>query len=591
MAATTASRELAQPTSESIGRCEKDAEAHVASGRTDLAADLYDSALRLRMRTLGPSHPSLIGAAEVLTRTSNHAASVEMELGSDLGHVERRLKRVLALLAEVSCGLKQARSLAPCFHLTLSNLAALHQRRGNRDLALLCFREAEALAGHLPISDAMATQLSLCALFSQLGRHGEAAKHAVEAMRLGEADILSLSSLANGPSTGAALLKEKASSLAVAYNNLAVQREFLGQMGECLALYEKAVVLAEGYMDPGNPLLVRLRESHRNAMINQANARRCSSPSPSPARLRIKPSSPTPVMQEKRRPFSAKELRLGDKPHRRDRPSQSHRSLDDRCTGNQDVTLSARSLSRELASLLRPPPPGPAVRDTAKGATTGGLSARPASGARGGTGCGDLSRTATPQHVRHLAESGSRQPGSKGAPAVVGSFGDRSDIVVGDTIDFRRNDSSVSGAARRAASVESTAESLGTSTSGETATLDPNDAARRAAIRSGPQRALIRARKVAAAVRIQAAYMHYRARQATLVSRGCGRNTAGAEGVGNDAGHVPKEGLACSFEPEAETPPTGTGGLTATTRPPSLAAAPPLRSSPRAVYQQHAVTT
>lgn len=35
------------------------------------------------------------------------------------------------------------------------------------------------------------------------------------------------------------ILREKASTLAVAYNNLAVQREYLGHE-DCLALYEKA---------------------------------------------------------------------------------------------------------------------------------------------------------------------------------------------------------------------------------------------------------------------------------------------------------------------------------------------------------------
>jgi len=269
-----------------VRQCEAEAEVLVAQGRTDLAAEFFDRALCLRLSILGQNHESLPAAAEVLTRTANHAASVELrQHGADLGHAEQMLQRTLALLTEVSAGAAivppfeqvghVAASLAPCFNLTLSNLAALHQRFGNKEAALLCLREAEALCLDLPASDAAATHLSLCALLSQLGRHQEAERHAAEAVQLGEADILQLPSLQHhaGDSqycaTGEALLREKASALAVAYNNLAVQREFLGQFSECLALYEKAVVLAiiRCWLGSGN----RTRTQHRQRQTGETH--------------------------------------------------------------------------------------------------------------------------------------------------------------------------------------------------------------------------------------------------------------------------------------------------------------------------------
>ena len=81
-------------------------------------------------------------------------------------------------------------SLLSCIHLTLQNLATLQLRCGRAPLALRFLKEAEALGHELSAAEAAATQLSLCALLSQLGRHKEAELHAAEAVSLGEADIL-----------------------------------------------------------------------------------------------------------------------------------------------------------------------------------------------------------------------------------------------------------------------------------------------------------------------------------------------------------------------------------------------------------------
>eukprot|EP00930_Biecheleria_cincta_P072104 TRINITY_DN5954_c0_g1_i3.p1 TRINITY_DN5954_c0_g1~~TRINITY_DN5954_c0_g1_i3.p1 ORF type:complete len:1421 (-),score=275.03 TRINITY_DN5954_c0_g1_i3:32-4294(-) len=302
--------------------CEREAEARLAEGHTDIAASLYERAL---------------------TRASNHASSLEIRQGGDLNRAEQRLQRTLALLAEVASGNRQA-NVAPCISLTLSNLAALHQRSGFKSAALLCLREAEALCPLLPASEAAATHLSLCALLSQLSRHTEAERHAAQAVRLGEADILQLPSLnkaAGGCSyaDGTALLREKASALAVAYNNLAVQREFLAQVEDCLPLYEKAVVLAEGHMDADNPLLIRLRESHRNA-LQAAKDRKTSL-----GNVRG-PSEPPP--------HSSRQSSTADRRFHRASIADRRQSSEQTLHSQAGQAGSPRTLSRELADLLRP---------------------------------------------------------------------------------------------------------------------------------------------------------------------------------------------------------------------------------------------
>ncbi|CAE8627744.1 unnamed protein product [Polarella glacialis] len=263
---------------------------------------------------------------------------------------------------QVAAGSKKA-SLAPCFSLTLGNLAALHQRLGNREAALLCLREAEALCPSLPAAESAATHLSLCALLSQLGRHAEAEKHALEAVRLGETDILSMPPIrdANGFAIGSAVLREKASSLAVALNNLAVQREFLGQVGECLALYEKAVVLAEGHMETDNPL----RESHRNALQTAAERRSASFSGPTATTRR-----PSPLLPQSGRPLSAADRR---RLSRERGGGVCPRGLLRGRT--EQVRLTPRSLSREVANLLRPERQGQLLprKTTAQAATRDAL--------------------------------------------------------------------------------------------------------------------------------------------------------------------------------------------------------------------------
>eukprot|EP00434_Breviolum_minutum_P010815 symbB.v1.2.009536.t2/scaffold576.1/size184938/10 len=313
---------------------ERQAQDHVFQGRIDAAADCYEKALRIRLKS-GDKPSQLVHAAEVLARASNHAckdASVP-KAG------ERQLQRTLGLLYDVRDSGCAGAVLLSCINLTLANLAALHTRAGRHTTALRYLREAEALGA--PPAEAAATHLSLCALLSQLGRHKEAEHHAAEAVALGEADILELSSHRSEGVTPA-LLREKASALAVAYNNRAVQREYLG--GEdCLALYEKAVVLAEGHMEKENPLLIRLQESHRNAL--QISVGRKSHRRPSSAvNVRSAPRRDAEV----KRPVSAVESRRASSASSRAKPNLDQELLRLLRPEEQHV-LAARHKAREGA--------------------------------------------------------------------------------------------------------------------------------------------------------------------------------------------------------------------------------------------------
>ena len=269
---------------------QRKADESVQQGRVDVAASYYEQALQMRLES-GDSPSQLVQNAEALARASNHACKDAVAKAA-----ASQLHRTLTLLydARDAAGATGAATLLSCINLTLTNLAALHTRSGKQQQALKYLKEAEALGP--PPAEAAATQLSLCALLSQLGRHREAEYHASQAVAFGEADILELS---GREGVTANVLQEKASALAVAYNNMAVQREYLGE-NDCLPLYEKAVVLAEGHMEKDNPLLARLRESHRNAL--QISVTKSSRRPSSAVNLRTAPRKDFPSV---RRPLSA----------------------------------------------------------------------------------------------------------------------------------------------------------------------------------------------------------------------------------------------------------------------------------------------
>ena len=299
---------------------EQKAEEFLHQGRVDAAASCYEQALRMRLEC-GDAPAQLVEGAETLARASNHACKDAVPKAA-----ERQLHRTLALLhdvRDVACASGAgASTLLSCINLTFANLAALLMRSGRHSMALKYLKEAEALG-----APQQRRRQPSWAFVPSCPSWGVTRKQSImpQAVAFGEADILDLSCR---EAVTAAMLREKASALAVAYNNLAVQREYLGENG--LPLYEKAVVLAEGHMEKDNPLLARLRESHRNALQISVTKSSSSRRPSSAVNLRTAPRREAQV----KRPLSAMEARRGNG-----------------CSGARSRKA---SLDQELLHLLRP---------------------------------------------------------------------------------------------------------------------------------------------------------------------------------------------------------------------------------------------
>eukprot|EP00392_Amoebophrya_sp_AT5.2_P009609 g9637.t1 len=275
------------------------------------ADQLYESFVS-RVRCFGVHHFSVAICLEELGKKMNSAALAKLEAGNVVE------ARTLLLLAE-----KQMHAIGKQFYdhlknaavvprqtdnyeknsdhrnnrrprrtfrqafalfasLTLNNLASLERGSGGKDVkengvdeqevqkdlekALAYLEASKMWVPELPAADAAVTYLNLSAVLSELGRHKEAEKAAMNAVRRSEQDIMCLHR------TTPQEYGEKVASLAVAYNNWAVQKELLASTSastttatpspaaaaccpeEAISLYQKALHLANNHLEEGHPL-------------------------------------------------------------------------------------------------------------------------------------------------------------------------------------------------------------------------------------------------------------------------------------------------------------------------------------------------
>lgn len=125
---------------------------------------------------------------------------------------------------------------------TLNNLACYYRRLGKLHAAMTSLKRALELEKRLENTrDAADTQLNMCAVLSQLGKHQEALEHAQEALiTLQEGFIHSKTTAidtAAGETSSSRL--DRISVMCIAYHNIGVEQEFLKDFAESVASYKK----------------------------------------------------------------------------------------------------------------------------------------------------------------------------------------------------------------------------------------------------------------------------------------------------------------------------------------------------------------
>ncbi|KAH7470591.1 uncharacterized protein KRP23_9885 [Phytophthora ramorum] len=202
---------------------------------------------------------------------------------------------------------------------TLNNLACYYRRLGKLHAAMTSLKRALELEKRLEnVRNAADTQLNMCAILSQLGKHQEALESAQEALITLQEGFISDKHIADTTSdtgdTSSSRL-DRISVMCIAYHNVGVEQEFLKDYAESVASYKKGIGLAEQYLGADHSITTTIRNSHLAAKRTLATKTRVrprsasrdqKSPSKAGSRLLLSPRSgtlrmPSPLVKEKDR--------------------------------------------------------------------------------------------------------------------------------------------------------------------------------------------------------------------------------------------------------------------------------------------------
>lgn len=172
---------------------------------------------------------------------------------------------------------------------TCNNLGCYYKKVGKLHAALSYLRKALKIEVSLQTDDVTVagTHLNVCAILSKLDKHDKALQHALCALELIKNRV---------DSTEFSPTQDEYSVLAIAYHNVAVERDYLQQLQEAAAAYQQGHEVAKKCLGDQHPLTQTLAKNANAALQKsqakaaQAEAERNRSP-PAPREARPRKNS------------------------------------------------------------------------------------------------------------------------------------------------------------------------------------------------------------------------------------------------------------------------------------------------------------
>jgi len=137
---------------------------------------------------------------------------------------------------------------------TCNNLGCYYKKTGKFHGALSYFRRALKMENELSTDEVTlaGTHLNLCAVLSKLEKHTKAFQHALCALEL-------MSRVVSSSNAGASA--EDYTVLAVAYHNVGMEREFLGQYDQAATAFQNGFQVAKRLLGESHPLSLTLERN------------------------------------------------------------------------------------------------------------------------------------------------------------------------------------------------------------------------------------------------------------------------------------------------------------------------------------------
>eukprot|EP00434_Breviolum_minutum_P009663 symbB.v1.2.008510.t1/scaffold527.1/size293072/8 len=148
---------------------------------------------------------------------------------------------------------------------TCNNLGCYYKKVGKLHAALSYLRKALKIEVSLQTDDVTVagTHLNVCAILSKLDKHDKALQHALCALELIKNRVESLAESSS---------QDEYSVLAIAYHNVAVERDYLQQLQEAAAAYQQGHEVAKKCLGDQHPLTQTLVKN-ANAALQKSQAK------------------------------------------------------------------------------------------------------------------------------------------------------------------------------------------------------------------------------------------------------------------------------------------------------------------------------
>ena len=235
-------------------------ESFLQLGKTKKAFESMNQALKIRSNIYGENSSEVIQYISVILKKTTYSCSTLIENEKTKTSIEL-LRNLLILsnsyplseLAEETCNVYNtlACALRKCNKLKLA-----------KKYAMKALMLANSFKNALKINSSI--YLNLCAIFSCMGKHKQAAVYCSQAVELAQENLLNLK--LNDPNDD---YYSEITVLAVAYHNLAVEEEHLKHYESALSWYRKAIrFLEKNSSDRTLNMLEEFKKSFEEASQN-----------------------------------------------------------------------------------------------------------------------------------------------------------------------------------------------------------------------------------------------------------------------------------------------------------------------------------